>query len=781
MGPVAAAAERAGLPRLARWLDAGDAGELLALVEAHAVLVARGYRGSVPERAAAAAIRTGKGVPDALAGALAAVRDAQGIEARLREAPRAAEAFSGAGLYSLALACEGWDLVEACELDARAVETARQVHDRIEVCDARTWEPPPGLDLLTGGPPCQPWSQGGRLLGPEDERNFYPRLVGWLARARPRVFAFENSARITTIPRFRAYFDEWWRAVREAGYVGTTWVLNAADYGTPQARLRAWVVGWRAGASEGLRLREAPPVTHAIPSDPRVAAGELLPWVRAFDRLASGCCGGYGLHSCRWAGNAWGQCETCTGAQGAWPANYAPATLLDEDELSENARAYLLRAKQGRARVWSYPPTPASPADAWREDEPERVSDYLSPAMVRNLMRGLPHGLVTTEASPSAYDLDRDDPSAVRAYVETLRRMSVRSAATLMDVPAWYDFAGGRRAAYSQVGNGVPVCMGRAVARHLLAALGYEVPLAGSAAAVGRRGFWPMTHLDPCATFPGIQGYAGEYAPESAPEVAGDPRARPHADAGAWADDRARSAPSAAGAAAWDADTGAYAPPTGWRPSSADDVPPGFPDRAYFLGWLDGEDEETIARFEALYAPFGGVFDEGDDGDDGDEGDEGEGEGAPPLFVQTYPGSHFGYLDADIPVIAVAYLDGEEVGSLFLNTLRREELDAPCLAALERLEARGGRRLPALRVSEVELREDARGRGFGVELYAGAIEAAGARGSAVVADTCMLASDYTAGAPGQTSGDARRVWASGRLGERAVVDGLVAVARSILR
>lgn len=149
------------------------------------------------------------------------------------------------------------------------------------------------------------------------------------------------------------------------------------------------------------------------------------------------------------------------------------------------------------------------------------------------------------------------------------------------------------------------------------------------------------------------------------------------------------------------------------------------------------------------------------------------------LLVAAYPGSHFGYLDADIPIIAVAYLDGDEVGAIYLNTLPRDALDRACLASVQRLDARAGRRLGVLRVSEAELRAEARGRGVGVELYARAIEAAGELGCAVVADVCALPTDWTGGAPRQTSADARRVWASGRLAGRAIVDGLAAISRAL--
>ena len=80
-------------------------------------------------------------------------------------APQAVEVFSGGGLFALALDIEGVIAQHHCELDPSAVETLRRSIDKDSVaCDVTEYHPkavPGGLDILSGGPPCQPWSQGG--------------------------------------------------------------------------------------------------------------------------------------------------------------------------------------------------------------------------------------------------------------------------------------------------------------------------------------------------------------------------------------------------------------------------------------------------------------------------------------------------------------------------------------------------------------------------------------------------------------------------------------------
>jgi site-specific DNA-cytosine methylase len=536
-----------------------------------------------------------------------------------RRAPRAADAFAGGGLYDLALLIEGWDVGMVCEANASAVRTLRRnLHPNAQVCDARTWMPPKGLDLLTGGPPCQNFSKGGKQEGAKGKLNFYPELIRWIDHARPRIFAFENSAEIETAPKFMEYFDWWWSEIDKLGYEGVTWVLNAADYGSPQNRLRAWVVGWPKGAAWGPALLEQPPVTHGRPGTPRVVSGELLPWTRAFDRLVSGCCAGYGLFDCENVNNRGGACETCFSAMGSYPANYAPSTGTDASEYGEEQQVYMAailetKLKSGKVRIqpraFKNPQTPWS-AEAWDElgIKDRRVTGYLSPVMAKNLIKGRPYGLIATDETPLRTSFDRNDPVQLRAYVDTLKFLSPRTAAKLMDVPNWYRFSETehRNRAYEQIGNGITVNMGRAVGAHLMAALGYKTPLPGSMADGHLAGLWPMEAVDGCAWFPGVLGYpGGSHIPGSVVKERPDLRQRPLDQPEDWAAQRGEAVKAAAGWQAWGEETDVYQHDPAWRPGHKRDHPPGFPDLEYFRQWIGGEDQAWFDHYARLYAELG--------------------------------------------------------------------------------------------------------------------------------------------------------------------------------
>lgn len=132
---------------------------------------------------------------------------------------------------------------------------------------------PSGLDLLSGGPPCQGWSLGGKHRGWQDERNLFPEAIRAVRELKPRVFMFENVKGLLR-PSFAKYYeyvilqlsypdlgpkkDESWlehlsrlERVHTAGkYKGLQYqvvyrLLNAANYGVPQRRERVIIVGIR--------------------------------------------------------------------------------------------------------------------------------------------------------------------------------------------------------------------------------------------------------------------------------------------------------------------------------------------------------------------------------------------------------------------------------------------------------------------------------------------------------------------------------------------------------
>lgn len=117
----------------------------------------------------------------------------------------------------------------------------------------------PPADLVVGGPPCQGFSTLGKQDA-EDERNsLWEHYVETIVRARPKYFVVENVAAFAKSAQYQAFQDETSEAGRLRDYSFQYRVLNAADYGAPQARKRTVIIGHL----KSLPFPGFPPPSHA--------------------------------------------------------------------------------------------------------------------------------------------------------------------------------------------------------------------------------------------------------------------------------------------------------------------------------------------------------------------------------------------------------------------------------------------------------------------------------------------------------------------------------------
>jgi len=121
-----------------------------------------------------------------------------------------------------------------------------------------------GVDVIIGGPPCQPFSVNGDQQGRRDDRDGFPAYLWALEHYRPRIAVFENVRGM--LYKNRIYFDGIVEAMEGFGYKVEWHLLNAASYGVPQNRERLFVVAHRG-------TFDFPEPTHV---DRPVTAGEAL-------------------------------------------------------------------------------------------------------------------------------------------------------------------------------------------------------------------------------------------------------------------------------------------------------------------------------------------------------------------------------------------------------------------------------------------------------------------------------------------------------------------------
>ena len=384
----------------------------------------------------------------------------------------AIELFAGAGGLGLGTTLAGFKHLAVVEWDKWACDTIRQNQARgfplvsgwpLVEGDVKDWiagfsesRTDLKIDLVTGGPPCQPFSMGGRHKAHKDSRDMFPLTVEVIRKLRPKAFIVENVKGLTR-PSFHNYYqyillqlefpevikkpDESWsehyqklQAVKSAGQKqatrGLTYnvipkLLNAANHGVPQKRERIFIVGFR---SDYPVQWEFPHETHSLDA--------LL-----FDQWVSG---GY-----------WDRHHVAARRRPDIPGYLAPTvarlrglrllptrspwrtvrdalTDLPEPGIADNARGVLNHRLQTGAKA--YPGHTGSQLD-----------------MPAKTLKAGDHGVPGGENM-----MVRDDG--------TVRYFSVRESARLQTFPDGYQLHGSWTESMRQLGNAVPVRLAHLVA-----------------------------------------------------------------------------------------------------------------------------------------------------------------------------------------------------------------------------------------------------------------------------------------------------------------------------
>ncbi|MGB5925512.1 MAG: DNA (cytosine-5-)-methyltransferase [Dehalococcoidia bacterium] len=198
---------------------------------------------------------------------------------------RSIELFTGAGGLALGIHLAGFEHQLLVEADDDACETLVHnsknetvsgisrwpiVRDLVELVDLSSYQK---IDLLAAGIPCQPFSNGGKRGGIEDDRNMFPVFARVLAALKPQAFLLENVNGLINgkLASHMEYIILQLRHPWNLARNGQTWkdhleelryitekdirkdtdykvyfqVLDAANYGIPQIRKRVFVVGFR--------------------------------------------------------------------------------------------------------------------------------------------------------------------------------------------------------------------------------------------------------------------------------------------------------------------------------------------------------------------------------------------------------------------------------------------------------------------------------------------------------------------------------------------------------
>jgi DNA (cytosine-5)-methyltransferase 1 len=180
---------------------------------------------------------------------------------------RLMDLFAGCGGMTRGFVDTGrFEPVFAVEIDADAAATyAVNFGDHAYAGKIEDVEAFPDVDVVIGGPPCQGFSPLNRAGVGMERRALWVEYLRALDEARPAAFVMENVPELLVSPEYQEFRE----AAEKRGYRVQGAVLNAADFGVPQRRRRAIVVGSRLGTAPW------PAQTH---SDPELPALGTEPW-----------------------------------------------------------------------------------------------------------------------------------------------------------------------------------------------------------------------------------------------------------------------------------------------------------------------------------------------------------------------------------------------------------------------------------------------------------------------------------------------------------------------
>lgn len=166
----------------------------------------------------------------------------------MKEEFSAVSLFSGAGGMDVGFGKAGFDIVFANDINKAACDTFNLNHKIKSLCgDLRDYKDRvslfKGVDLVFGGPPCQGFSVAGKM-DPHDERSqliwsFFDKIE----LLKPKAYVCENVKALAINNRWSQIRDGLIEKSNSLGYTTALVVLNASDYGVPQARERMFLVG----------------------------------------------------------------------------------------------------------------------------------------------------------------------------------------------------------------------------------------------------------------------------------------------------------------------------------------------------------------------------------------------------------------------------------------------------------------------------------------------------------------------------------------------------------
>lgn len=330
--------------------------------------------------------------------------------------------FTGAGGMDVGFKNAGYQVVAANELDKHACTTFRKNHQNTMMIEGdieKYMDRIAGLsdiDIIFGGPPCQGFSVAGKM-DPDDPRSkLIFSFCSVVERLQPKAFVMENVKALGTLNKFAGVRQSLLSRFQKSGYNVTINVLNAKEFGVPQARERVFFIGVQQGfqpvypASFEKHKKLAPTLREVL-----IPLGE--PGTENNSRICK-----------------------------------AKVTLAAKPVLRKSPYAGMLFNGQGR---------PLNP-DGWASTLPASMGGNRTPIIDNN---HLYYGKAAWVEDYHRRLISGGKPQGMHEAPAFLRRLTIDEAALLQTFPMTYEFSGPDSRVFSQIGNAVPCKLAEVVAK----------------------------------------------------------------------------------------------------------------------------------------------------------------------------------------------------------------------------------------------------------------------------------------------------------------------------
>ena len=166
---------------------------------------------------------------------------------------RLLDLFSGIGGFSYAAEklVGGYKTVAFCEMDEFCQKVLQKhwpeipIYDDVRTLDATRLG---RIDIVTGGYPCQPFSQAGKRQGEKDERHLWPEMLRIIKSCKPRYVVAENVAGHVNMGLDQVLTD-----LENQGYTTRPIIIPACAKNAPHRRDRVWIIGELMADTSSLR------------------------------------------------------------------------------------------------------------------------------------------------------------------------------------------------------------------------------------------------------------------------------------------------------------------------------------------------------------------------------------------------------------------------------------------------------------------------------------------------------------------------------------------------